>query len=70
MKDFTEFPNLIIINPFGRGGSGFFQSLFDGLPAVGVIDGCDDPLAINYNSLVIIIYNNLEFLSCQSNFEF
>ena len=34
MKDFTEFPNLIIINPFGRGGSIFFQSLLDGHPNI------------------------------------
>ena len=34
MKDTTEFPNLIIINPFGRGGSIFFQSLFDGHPNI------------------------------------
>ena len=34
MQDTTEFPNLIVIHPFGRGGSVFFQSLFDGHPNI------------------------------------
>tara|TARA_Y100000389_G_scaffold147132_1_gene145955 strand:+ start:140 stop:1396 length:1257 start_codon:yes stop_codon:yes gene_type:complete len=37
MKDCTEFPNLIVINPFGRGGSVFFQSLLDGHPNIATL---------------------------------
>lgn len=37
MKDFTEFPNLIVINPFGRGGSVFMQSILDGHPNIATL---------------------------------
>lgn len=59
MKDFTEFPNLIVINPFGRGGSIFMQSLLDGHPNIATLPS----FGSFYSKIPKKIYTNKNFFS-------